>query len=242
MLGAAENAKITGAEEMPIKPLIVFGGALSKAPVSILKDDGCNANVASKSFFEKHKEIFDSTEDANAIMHHSDQSIEEKGALMLKEACIQIGGHTRRSNFAVADCRHDALLGMPWHVENEPSANYKDQAVTIGECILRASDNTDPVAEIQNISVKKFRRMCRKKKGAVFCLKINSLLASDKKLDGRANIPDPRLAAIVEAHSEIFKSELPPGLPPKRDVEHEIIIDADAKMPSRRLCQLSPQE
>ncbi len=40
----------------------------------------------------------------------------------------------------------------------------------------------------------------------------------------------------------MFREELPPGLPPKRRVDHEIETDKDAKPPHRPLYQLSPVE
>ena len=38
--------------DLPTNALIVFGGTVNGVPASILKDDGCNTNVESKSFLE----------------------------------------------------------------------------------------------------------------------------------------------------------------------------------------------
>ena len=242
LLKRIERPKDFVENEMPVDPLIVFGGVLNEIPVSILKDDGCNTNVVSRSFYEKHKEKFPSTEETDLIIQHSSQKATEKGKVILKDVCVSVGPHTYRSNFVVADCRYDVLLGMPWHVENEPTVNYKEKTVKLSDCLLAATEEPDIAVKVQSISVKKFRRLYRKKKGALFCLKINSLVQGNRLLDGRQHISDPELARLVDEYKEVFRSELPAGLPPKREVEHEIIIDPDAKIPFRKLYHLSPKE
>eukprot|EP00172_Hildenbrandia_rubra_P001395 Plantae.Rhodophyta-Hildenbrandia_rubra.ctg19418.p1 GENE.Plantae.Rhodophyta-Hildenbrandia_rubra.ctg19418~~Plantae.Rhodophyta-Hildenbrandia_rubra.ctg19418.p1 ORF type:complete len:328 (-),score=54.51 Plantae.Rhodophyta-Hildenbrandia_rubra.ctg19418:104-1087(-) len=196
LLSAFEKARIQSAGEMPVKPLIALGGALSESPASILKDDGCNANAASKSFFEKRKDLFDSIRDSGAAARHSGQNVEERGAVVLNDARVKIGDHARKSNFVAADCRCDALLGRPWHVENKPAAIYQKRAATIGSIALRASENAASAGEIQSISAKKFKKLHRKGKGVAFCLKINAIEVSDECKDGRKNTPDAELAAI----------------------------------------------
>lgn len=52
----------------------------------------------------------------------------------------------------------------------------------------------------------------------------------------------PQLVQLLEENREIFRTKLPPGLPPVRAVDHSIDTEANSKPPFRRLYQLSPAE
>ncbi len=56
------------------------------------------------------------------------------------------------------------------------------------------------------------------------------------------SIPHPKQNRILRKYNNVFQEELPPGLPPKRSVDHEIEVDKDSKPPHRPLYQLSPAE
>ncbi len=45
---------------------------------------------------------------------------------------------------------------------------------------------------------------------------------------------------LIEKYGNVFRSDLPSGLPPMREVDHEIIVEEDVKPPHRLLYQLSP--
>ena len=75
---------------------------------------------------------------------------------------MKVGPHTYKSTFVVADCRYDVLLGMPWRVENKLFVDYKNQRVRIGDLVLAVPEETTASLKVQHISVKKFRKICRK--------------------------------------------------------------------------------
>jgi hypothetical protein len=60
-------------------------------------------------------------------------------------------------------------------------------------------------------------------------------------LDGKRSA-DTKLIPLLKEYSDVFRSELPDGLPPKRSVDHAIETDHGAKSPHRLLYQLSPAE
>lgn len=53
---------------------------------------------------------------------------------------------------------------------------------------------------------------------------------------------DPELMEIIDEYSDVFRSTLPKGLPPVRNVDHEIETDPNQKIPNRSLFRLSPDE
>ena len=51
-----------------------------------------------------------------------------------------------------------------------------------------------------------------------------------------------RLRKLLEKYAQVFRKELPAGLPPVRDVDHEIKIQENEKPPYRPIFQLSTAE
>ncbi len=56
------------------------------------------------------------------------------------------------------------------------------------------------------------------------------------------SISHPKLNRILHKYDNVFQEEIPPGLLPKRSVDHEIEVEKDSKPPHRPLYQLSPAE
>uniref|UniRef100_H3GL48 Reverse transcriptase n=1 Tax=Phytophthora ramorum TaxID=164328 RepID=H3GL48_PHYRM len=52
----------------------------------------------------------------------------------------------------------------------------------------------------------------------------------------------PQLQAVVEEFADVFPAELPPGLPPQRSIEHEVIVKPGAKPSNRAPFRLSKAE
>ena len=43
------------------------------------------------------------------------------------------------------------------------------------------------------------------------------------------------MRALLEEYKDMFPGELPAGLPPKRNIDHEIVLEPGTKLPSRPL-------
>ncbi len=54
-------------------------------------------------------------------------------------------------------------------------------------------------------------------------------------------IPAPQLRTLLEKYKEVFR-DLPPGLPPDRNIGHTIVLEEQAKAPYRRNRRMSPVE
>jgi hypothetical protein len=64
---------------------------------------------------------------------------------------------------------------------------------------------------------------------------------SELKLDSQ--IPaDKKLADLLKEYEDVFKLELPRGLPPERNVGHSIPVEPGAPPPFRPMYWLSPVE
>ena len=130
---------------------------------------------------------------------------------------------------------------MPWHVSHNPSINYEQRILKVGPDVIPAFQKDDEKIQVTNLGVKKFRRMLKNnmKKFELYQVNIREVKHSkgEKLAENNAKL-EPLLAEF----ESVFKTELPPGLPPKRSVDHEIQIEEDSKPPHHPLFQLSPVE
>lgn len=135
---------------------------------------------------------------------------------------------------------------MPWHVANSPCIDYKKRVVRVDNEIIpveRMITEHGEKLKITNIGVKKFRKLLRKgpsEQVQVFQVVIRE--KSDDLSKVKMGKKDSRIDDLLKEYKVVFKSELPPGLPPKRSVEHTIEIEDGSKPPHRPLYQLSPAE
>lgn len=231
---------------VPIKPLIKLKGVPHGKQLAVLKDDGCNTNVISKSFVEANRHLLTLRHEPSLISH-SDKDYTETSEEVVVDTEIELGTHSYRSNWIVANCRYDLILGMPWHEATNPSVDYVAKTVTIEGKALPSSLDAVSKVTIGNIGVKKFRSLLRNKKKhseTFVVLQVNtSSVAHLQKAKSKGHrTADTEIKALLEEFHDLFTDELPPGLPPKRSVDHVIEVEDDKKPPNRPIFQLSPAE
>jgi len=174
----------------------------------------------------------------------------EKTTDVIMNGTVTIGSHSYTSNWVVSDCNNDVMLGMPWHVEMKPQVDYKGRTVTVnGDLLMPKALKNIPVArstkvKVESMGVKKFRKLLRKGGSD---MEVYQLVAREvkkvKQGDGIEDmVSDPMMKRILRKHRNMFRDDLPAGLPPNRTVDHEITVDEGEKPPHRRMFQLSPGE
>ena len=233
----------------PVNSLLVLGGYLNGIKASVLKDDGCNTNVISRRFFNKNKGKFQVKKSKITVQHSRDGSTEES-SIMVIDGVLEIDNHKYVSNWIVAECRYDVLLGMPWHVANNPQIDYVSRIVRVGDENIYIDEkkkkehcSRNDGVRIANMGIKQFRKMIRN--GVPDGVQIFQVLLKDGFEDlseVKKGKQDPRVDMLLEKYKRVFRSELPDGLPPKRAVDHEIEVEEGSKPPHRPLYQLSPAE
>eukprot|EP00171_Calliarthron_tuberculosum_P016982 IDg16982t1 len=122
-------------ETVPVDRLIVFEGLFEGKEVSVLKDDGCNTNIVSREFARRYYDSF-RVNKVDTIVTHSKRGSTEKATDIVMDAEIKIERHKYRSNWVVADCRYDVMLGMPWHRAVLPILKYGNSVLEVAGCNL----------------------------------------------------------------------------------------------------------
>ena len=101
------------------------------------------------------------------------------------------------------------------------------------------SDQVDQVEESFLLNVKQFKNAARKRHSRVFAVKLVEEQVKSKGPGGDVQL-EPRVKSLVEAYQDLF-AELPPGLPPMRNIGHT--IDTGDNPPiSKPAYRLSPKE
>ena len=61
-------------------------------------------------------------------------------------------------------------------------------------------------------------------------------------LDDGSIVLSPAVANLLQDYMDVFPSELPPGLPPLRGIEHKIDLVLGASLPNRAAYRANPEE
>ena len=225
-------------ELIPIEPLLTMKGTLKNTPVSVLKDDGCSTNIISYDFVERNKDKIQVHPDNFYIFHSKKQSTEPAFGKILN-ATVNIGQYSYQSNWAVASCNYDVILGMPWHRTANPNTDYRKRKISIQGYDLPVEIRKPQTVEITTISINKFRKSIKSgNELQVFQLQVTEASSESQE----QKVDNPQVLQLIQKYSDVFKASLPPGLPPERDVDHCIEVENSTKPPYRPLFQLSPAE
>lgn len=233
------STKFQNKQRVPYYPLIVFEGHIAGVPCRVLKDDGASTNILSRNFFEQHKEHF-TTSPSNVILSHSSSSSDETECDLINRVTVRIGQHEYTSKFVLGDTRYDLILGTPWHRDVNPRTNYSTSRVTVGDHDLKGETYQSERNKVCHMSIKGFRRLLKKKDTQFYVCYVNSMKTVEEPYAQPTS--DPEMMRIVDDFSDVFRSNLPSGLPPKKSMDHAIETEPDAKIPNRRLFKLSPDE
>lgn len=241
--------------DISVENLLVLRGIVNGHEASVLKDDGCNTNIMSHEFLRKYRHLLE-VRDANISISHSKKGADEEPKYVVVNAAVQIGAHVYTSNWAVAKARYDILLGMPWHVHHNPKVDYINRKVQVGDVVLPlANSRASSGVKVTNISISKFRSTLKnpklREKASIFyaipCNKGMEGAQGTINLQERRGKPlkemgKERLFEILDKYDEVFRDELPDGLPIERAVDHRIETLPGCSVPNRPLFQLSPAE
>lgn len=208
-------------------------GEFEGVPARVLKGDGCSSNVISREFAELHRSQF-TFQPTLMNVSHSNQGSREIATKMVVNGTVTLGNYAYKENLIIADARYDVSLGMPWHVDAQPETDYNLRIVSVdGNSLSCRATAWKGFCTVETLGVKKCRRKLRRLKKGTQLFRL--VQASSSEL--QESIPkvwlldykDEELQEILKKYKEVFQTELPPGLPPNRSVDHAMETDLEAR-------------
>ncbi len=128
---------------------------------------------------------------------------------------------------------------MPWHFAHNPKIDFMKKVVKVGKVGLKADNTYDSKVKVLNLNVKKFKNMVKSQALRITVFQLQELKPmSELRMESLNSLLKP----ILRKYDCVFRDELPPGLLPHRNFDHEIEALKNAKPPYRPLQQLSPVE
>jgi hypothetical protein len=172
------------------------------------------------------------------------------------------------AEFCVTELQgYDAILGMPWLSHFNPAVDWSTGRLVVQQpkgpialkrhAIPRCEERIEPeVAAVRQvrcsaISYAQMARAIRKGDVDLDSIELARVRPWDDHRAARelqlaavnTETPsDPQLQALLKKYAHLMPNELPPGLPPKRAIEHKIELTGDAKPHAPPLRRYSPIE
>lgn len=150
------NVRVSGKDEVPIHDLITFQRFMAGRALTVLNENGCHTNVISREIAARNRHLLH-IHKRKSVVRHSKKDLVETTSEIFLDTELEIRQHRYRSNWIIADCRDDILWCMPWHVNCNPTANYRTRTVRCGEVNISVRKALHQYLPIERMGIKKFR-------------------------------------------------------------------------------------
>lgn len=221
--------------------LLTISGRLNGYPATVLIDGGAGANFVSKRFVHTYdlRPVPTSILSTVTLANGHRSAVSE--ALFAAE--LKMGAFRDECTLHVLDISHyDVILGKPWLTDHNPHIDWRTNSITFWHRDQNIVLTSDPplLDEPQVMSAKALSRAMRK--GAAVYLVHLRCLDDINVLSIDASSSDTRHSSLLAEFEDVFRDELPPGLPPSRAVDHCIELIPGQEPPHRAPYRLSPHE
>jgi hypothetical protein len=243
-------------------PQFTFVGKVGSATATILIDTGANASFVSEQFARRHS--LQTVPSSRHTVELANGETQQTASAVLPSASLGIRTSTGTYQTTLSDLlvlplgHYDVILGDDWIKAARamldgaaglvllPPANGHAVCDSNPSITLTAGE-TRPPALSQLISLSALRRVYESKQiDEIYLVRVTCADEAAERPpaeEGKGAAPDPELSALEAAlraeFADIIVDGLPPGIPPARDVDHEIPLEPDAKpvprQPTRRL-------
>lgn len=173
-------------------------------------------------------------------------------ATLSKHVNLNVAGHRERIQFTITDLKngHDLLLDMPWLQDHNPAVDWATRQLILtcgGKCFivegeqLRRLQHQDKTPKVHIVSAVQFLWDCKSSATEAMLFLIREKRGPATQSAGQPN--SARLRDLLHKYQVILVDGLPPGLPPKRAVDHRIeLVDETVRPPHRPCYRMSLPE
>ena len=234
------NASSSAPGTMPPTQLLAFKGVLAGLPVSVLLDTGASGSFVSRRFVESSglgtiavPQVYVSLADGTG----------HDCVRVLPKVRLKVGSYREKVSLYVTPMEgYDIILGMPWFQLRSPLVDWERCTLSFvfnGERVYWAPATQEPRGKPAGellLSHMAFKRAVRKG-GQMFTVIVRPAPAEGAE----APAAPAYLTEVLGENSGVF-DPLPKGLPPEREIDHEIKMTPGAEPPHQRMHRHSPLE
>lgn len=261
--GAGDKVETNQVEDPAhYRSLIRLSTKIEGLKATILVDCGASGNFIDEDFVRRNglvTELISSDRSSEVTLADgSKKRIRER----VKNASIEVApSYKFKASFTVMSLNgYEAILGMPWLSRANPSIHWPSGTISVmsedGRSIVLCTETSSQSKGQEE--QKEESKQCRlindqeiprpeapekfialQKDEQVMCV---AWLQPQSESQSQSDAELPAAEKIVSEFKDVFPEELPKGLPPKRDVDHEIVLMPGVKPPSRAPYRMSVKE
>ena len=207
-------------EEKPLKEEIIkdlfnVDGWVKGKPATFLIDSGASGNYISTQLVERAN-IQTRPLGKATVVSLADGTKHRINLAAFGLPCT-MGEYRDKLHFDVVPLHnHDVILGKAWLARTNPDINWRTNQLKLkhqGREIQISANGKNQSIEI--ISAMQVKRLIKKEK-VFFCI------VQEEKPDNMWLEVDDRVKPLLKKYITVFPEDTPPGLPPRRTVDHKI--------------------
>ena len=234
---AEDPLEISSLNETLTKKPMTFQGTLNHAPVKILIDSGAMGNFVSQQAADRFSFALSHVSNIPVVFANGATGNCNKAALA---AYLRFNNHEERIDLRVVSLpHHDIILGQPWLEKWNPEINWRDHEISF------VTSNLDPpvmVTKSQEPTPITFISASHLIQSTTEDDQVYLCMVTEEGDINYTNANDSRIQPLLQEFPDVFPKELPPGLPPSRDIDHRIILEPGNTPPWWPIYRMSPLE
>lgn len=219
------------------KGTIILLGILLGHQCRFLVDCGATGEFVSSQFVKKHQ----MSKKAVVMIHPQRIEFADGTEYTSLKALIgadwNAGGFSGKRSWTIAPLvttEYDAILGMNWLEEENPIINWKKHQIHargISESANKPSTPADSITPINDIHAN------------ISTISSNSNQNNHNSSINHISIPiHPQMVNLINKYQDVFPAKLPQTLPPKREMDHRILLKPGTEPIFRKQYRLSPAD
>src|ERR1700719_2520726 len=168
---------------------------------------------------------------------------------------VQIGSYSDQLSFVEVPLKGcDAILGMTWLAKYNPATNWKNRTMSFyhdgkpHRLDTQSNPSTPSLPSLTTIrttkttiqlcSIQRIKRIIRHNKAEYIIL-----ASANTQVDSSStSSTNPEAQSVLSEFSDVFPTQLPSHLPPRRDVDHRIELTQNSPPTLRSVYRMSPVE
>src|SRR5260370_3051601 len=227
---------------------IKIRGHVGKSPAIVMVDSGSTGNFIDSSYVKTHSLLVSKLSTPKSV-RLADGSIHVCRQHVTVNLRMGVLRHIIQLHVIPLQGYH-VVLGIPWLQQYEPDIAWKHGLVSVklnGNVVTlpKYSEKTDDDLVVSSLQFSRLARQSDVELGMLFISSVDSIgsnTAINTIRDGDNEVIDPAVQSLLATYSDVFPDELPPGLPPERDVDHRIDIVPGSEPPVRAPYRMSIPE